>query len=181
MCNPREIVTDGSSEFVSKEIKSWYRTNGIRTELSAPYTPEENGKTERSWLTVVGMARCKIHDAGLSKEYWTYALNYAFHLKNLCLYSAISKTPYDEMYKRKTNVSFLKWLVPKSTHSLKSNSTRSSTVQLVKEFFSDSVTIAKPLLLALIKEIVYSGPSKQGVPSLTRKYTLQTKHGTKAK
>ena len=105
---PRVLVTDGASEFISKEIKSWYRTKGIRTELSAPYTPEENGKIERTWGTVVGMARCIIHDAGLSKEYWIYALNYAFHLKNMCLHSAINKTPYEVMYKVKPNVSFLK-------------------------------------------------------------------------
>ena len=45
---PRILVTDSASEFVSKEIKSWYRTKGVRTELSAPYTPEENGKIERT-------------------------------------------------------------------------------------------------------------------------------------
>ena len=76
---PRVLVTDDASEFVNKEIKSCYRTTGIRMEHSVPYTPEENGKKERTWGTVVGMARCMTHDAVLSKEYWNYALNYAFH------------------------------------------------------------------------------------------------------
>ena len=87
---PRVLVTDGASEFVSKDIRSWYRTKGIRTELSAAFTPEENGKIERTWGTVVGMARCMIHDAGSSTEYWTSALIYAFQLKNMCLQSAIN-------------------------------------------------------------------------------------------
>ena len=86
----RVIVTDGATDFVSKDIRSWYRTKRIRTELSAPHTPEEIGKVERTWGPVVGMARCMIHDAGLSMEYWTYALIYAFQLKNMCLHSAIN-------------------------------------------------------------------------------------------
>ena len=68
---PRVLVTDSASEFVSKEIKSWSRTKGRRTELSAPYTPEEKRKIEMTWGTVVGMAGCMIHDAGFSKENWT--------------------------------------------------------------------------------------------------------------
>ena len=76
--NPRMVVSDGAKEFTSSEFRSLCRKRGIRHETSAPYTPEENGKIERVWGTVVGMTRCMLDKARLGKRYWPYALNYAF-------------------------------------------------------------------------------------------------------
>lgn len=40
--------------------------NGIRRELTAPYTPEQNGVAERKNRTVVEMARSLLKAKGLS-------------------------------------------------------------------------------------------------------------------
>ena len=106
--NPRMVVSDGAKEFTSSEFRSFCRKRGIRHETSAPYTPEENGKIERVWGTVVGMTRCMLDNARLGKQYWPYALNYAFYVKNFCLHSAIGMTPYERMYGVKPNIEFLR-------------------------------------------------------------------------
>ena len=54
------------------------------------------------------MTRCLLDNAGMGKEYWTYAMNYAFYIKNYCFHSAIGETPYEKMYGSKPNVSFAK-------------------------------------------------------------------------
>ena len=106
--NPRMVVSDGAKEFTSSEFRSFCRKRGIRHETSAPYTPEENGTIERVWGTVVGMTRCMLDNARLGKQYWPYALNYAFYVKNFCLDSAIGMTPYGRMYGVKPNIEFLR-------------------------------------------------------------------------
>ena len=54
------------------------------------------------------MARCFLDNACLDKKYWTYALNMAFYIKNMLLYSAPEKTPLELMYNKKPNLSFVK-------------------------------------------------------------------------
>ena len=54
---------------------------GIRLELSAPYTPEENGKVKLNWRTITPMARCVIKQSGLDKTYWPYAINMSSDIK----------------------------------------------------------------------------------------------------
>ncbi len=105
---PQTLVSDGAKEFLSNEFKKFCRTYSIRQEVSAPYTPEENGKIERLWQTTVNMARCMIDRANMSKSFWTYSLHNAFYVKNFCLHKVLNKTPYQVMYNVKPNLSFVK-------------------------------------------------------------------------
>ena len=66
-------------------------SNGIK--FSAPYTPEENGKTELTWGTPGGMTPCMMATAWVSKKFCPFALSTAIYLKNLSIYSAHGKTP----------------------------------------------------------------------------------------
>ena len=79
---PRTFVSDGAREFSFTQFSRFCRKNKVRLENSAPYTPEENSKVERKWGTTTGMTRCLLDNAVFGKEYWTYAMNYAFYIKN---------------------------------------------------------------------------------------------------
>ena len=50
------------------------------------------------------------NNATLGKEYWPYALNYAFYVKNYCLHSAIGVTPHKRIYDGKPKIIFLQTL-----------------------------------------------------------------------
>ena len=64
------LVSDGAQEYKSWGFNEVCRKNGIRQEYSVPYDPEENGKIERVWGTVKGMARCMLDTVGLPKQVW---------------------------------------------------------------------------------------------------------------
>ena len=53
----KALRTDRGGEFVSNEFNSFCEKHEIRRELTAPYTPEQNGVAERKNHTVVEMAR----------------------------------------------------------------------------------------------------------------------------
>jgi transposase InsO family protein len=48
---------DGEREFDSSRFKQWLLNRGIRAEDSAPYTPEQNGLSEKSVDLVCTKAR----------------------------------------------------------------------------------------------------------------------------
>lgn len=105
---PRTLVTDGAMEYNSAAFNQFCREQSIRHEVSTPYMPEDNGKIERVWGTVVGMARCMVEQAHMPKSFWSYALLAAFYLKNRSLHSAHSSTPFEVMFGTKPNLSHLK-------------------------------------------------------------------------
>jgi hypothetical protein len=90
----RRMRSDGGGEFEG-EFRQVCRKAGIKQELSAPYSPQQNGVAERSWETIMGMARCLLNDAGLSKIYWAEAVKHAVYLLNRLPTSALNgNTPY---------------------------------------------------------------------------------------
>lgn len=105
---PRILASDCAKEFLSTAMATFCREQGIRFETSAPYTPEDNGKIERVWGTVMGMARCMMARARCPPGLWSFALRAAFHLKNRCLHSATGTTPYEAMFGKRPDLSTCK-------------------------------------------------------------------------
>lgn len=102
---PRTLVSDGAKEYVSHRFQGFCRERGVRHEVSAPYTPEDNGKSERIWSTIIGMTKCMLDRAGMDKSYWSYAMKAAFHVKNICIHSSHGKTPHEQFFSEKPDVS----------------------------------------------------------------------------
>ena len=95
---PQTIVTDGAKEFTSETFEEICREKGVRHEISSPYTPEENGKSERLWSTLMNTTRCLLSSANMPNTFWTYALNHAVFVKNRCIHSSIDCTPFELMF-----------------------------------------------------------------------------------
>lgn len=55
--NIEELLSDNGGEFDCKEVKSILAESGISQRLTAPYTPQQNGGSERENRTIVEMAR----------------------------------------------------------------------------------------------------------------------------
>ena len=71
----RVIFKDGGTEF--SLIKAYCDQHGIRTDLSAPYTPEQNGIAESANKVVLIKARSMLIDARMPAIYWLWAVEYA--------------------------------------------------------------------------------------------------------
>lgn len=71
---PQAIRSDRGAKFVNKELKSFYKEEGIWMELTAGYAPQQNGVAERRNRYLQEMAVCMLLDAGLEKRYWGEAI-----------------------------------------------------------------------------------------------------------
>jgi hypothetical protein len=82
----------------------------VQFEFTAPGTPEENGKVERTYATLWGRARAVLNTANLSAEMrsglWTECANYVSQIHNATVKSMKEKCPYEEFFGRKP--SFIK-------------------------------------------------------------------------
>ncbi len=92
----RALRTDRGGEFTSGDFTSYCVELGVRRELTAPYTPQQNGVVERRNQTVVGTARSMLKAKGLPGMFWGEAVNTAVYLLNRTMTKGTGgKTPYE--------------------------------------------------------------------------------------
>ncbi|XP_077228618.1 uncharacterized protein LOC143861606 [Tasmannia lanceolata] len=68
------LRTDRGGEFISKEFQDFCHESRIKRQLTASYTPEQNGVAERKNRTFVEAARSMLKDKGLPNDYWAEAV-----------------------------------------------------------------------------------------------------------
>ncbi|XP_037493577.1 uncharacterized protein LOC119370128 [Jatropha curcas] len=85
------------------------KENVIQRELTAPYTPEQNGIAERKNQTVVEMARSMLQARRLANQFWAEAVATFVYLLNLSSRKVVmNRTPYKAWHGRKPSVSHLR-------------------------------------------------------------------------
>ncbi|GKU89832.1 hypothetical protein SLEP1_g3918 [Rubroshorea leprosula] len=76
------LRTDRGGEFNSKEFADFCESNGIKRQLTAAYTPQQNGVCERRNRTIMNMVRSLMSKSDLPKEFWPEAINWSVHILN---------------------------------------------------------------------------------------------------
>ncbi|UYV73254.1 hypothetical protein LAZ67_10002363, partial [Cordylochernes scorpioides] len=105
----KRFRTDNGTEFLNKNFSDYLKSLGIVHELTAPYTPEQNGISERDNRTIVESDRCLLHGRKMPLELWAEAVNTAVYLLNRCTTKVLgNSTPYEIWYKRKPSILHLK-------------------------------------------------------------------------
>nr|GEX46411.1 hypothetical protein [Tanacetum cinerariifolium] len=110
-CNRKLKIlrTDRGGEFLSNEFSRFCDEYGIKRELTAPYTPEQNGIAERKNRTIMEMARSMLKTKNLEDEFWAEAVATAVYLINISHTKAVwNVTPYEAWYESKPSVSNLR-------------------------------------------------------------------------
>lgn len=98
--------SDNGGEFCSNAFETFLKDNGIVHQKSNPYTPQQNGVSERMNRTIVEKARCLLFDAHLEKHFWAEAANTAVYLRNRSVVAGLNKmTPFEMWHNRKPDVS----------------------------------------------------------------------------
>nr|GEZ39774.1 retrovirus-related Pol polyprotein from transposon TNT 1-94 [Tanacetum cinerariifolium] len=96
------LRTDRGGEFISKEFAALCDEECIKKELTAPYTPEQNGVVERKNRTVVEMARTMLKSKELPDNFWAEGVAAAVYLLNISLTKSVwNMTPYEAWYGNK--------------------------------------------------------------------------------
>ena len=107
--NLKTLRTDRGGEFTSGQFNQYCEKHGIHKELTAPYTPEQNGVAERKNRTIVEMARSMLKSKGLPYKFWAEAVTTAIYLINLSPAKVVlNKTPYEAWSGKKPSVEHLK-------------------------------------------------------------------------
>lgn len=106
----KTLLSDNGGEFVNAEVKNILNAHGITQRLTMPYTPEQNGCSERENRTLVEAARSIIHARGeMPKELWAELVNTAAYVLNRTGPSRVDdKVPYELWHSKKPRISHLK-------------------------------------------------------------------------
>lgn len=103
------IRCDNGGEYVSNDFSEYCKANGVTMEKTIPYTPQQNGVSERLNRTILDRARAMVHDAGVTKRLWGEAVQAAVYVINRSPTAALQKkTPYEMWYGHKPDVSKLR-------------------------------------------------------------------------
>ncbi|CAM8987141.1 unnamed protein product [Rhodiola kirilowii] len=74
------LRSDRGGKFTSNEFSNYCRAEEIRWQLTASYTPQQNGIVERKNCTIFEMARSMLKAKELPKPYWAIAVSCAVFL-----------------------------------------------------------------------------------------------------
>ena len=103
------IRVDRGTEFVNKDLQDWCHTKGMEIQLTAPYSPSQNGIAERMNRTLVELARAMLTASKLPEFLWEPAVANAAYIRNRAYTTSIrDKTPYQAWNGTKPNVSHLR-------------------------------------------------------------------------
>ena len=92
------LRTDRGGEYYDPR---YFQSTGIVHQVTAPYTPQQNGIAERKNRTLMDMVNSMMSYSGLSSGYWGEALLTACYILNRVPSKRSNKTPY-ELWKRRT-------------------------------------------------------------------------------
>jgi hypothetical protein len=107
--NVLSLHSDGGGEFVGGLLRQFCQGRGIKQSWSAPHTPQQNSIAERSWRTIMDMARAQVLGANLPKQMWAEAVNTAVYVINRVPSKALGgDTPYHSLFGKHAKMGHLK-------------------------------------------------------------------------
>lgn len=100
-CRIKTFRSDNGGEFCNVEFVELFDKSGIKHETTIPYTPQQNGVSERMNRTVIEKARCMLFDSQLPKKFWAEAVNAAVHVLNRSPTSVLNGQIPEEVWSNK--------------------------------------------------------------------------------
>ncbi|KAK8935338.1 hypothetical protein KSP39_PZI014000 [Platanthera zijinensis] len=105
----KAVRTDRGGEFTSNQFNKFCMESGIRRELTAPYSPQQNGIVKRRNRTILEVARSMILHSGSPKSFWGEAITTVVYILNRLPSKSLQKTtPYEVLHGQKPSMSHLK-------------------------------------------------------------------------
>ena len=106
----KRIRADNRNEFVNQRLRNWACQEGIKWEFSAPYTPQQNGVTERGNRIIMEGARSMLLGANLPNNLWSYAVKTKCYVLNRTGTTSTVDfmTPYERFWQKKPTIGHLR-------------------------------------------------------------------------
>ena len=103
------LRSDRGGEYTSNLFKDFCKEQGIIHQLTASYTPQQNGVAERKNRTILDMARSMVKGKHLPRTFWAEAVLCAVYLLNRCPTKSVRfKRPNEAWSGRKPIVGHLR-------------------------------------------------------------------------
>jgi transposase InsO family protein len=103
------LRSNNEGEYTSRQFEAYLVKEGIKHQLTVPYTPQQNGVSERRNRILMEMARCLLYEKKMPLKFWAEAVNTTSYLLNRMTTKVLGdKTPYEIWYGFKPNVDHLK-------------------------------------------------------------------------
>jgi len=84
------------AEYCNKDFEDFLKKCGIQRRLSAVYTPQQNGLSERKNRSLLDKGRCLLIESKLPDKFWAEAINTANYLSNRCPTRVLKyQTPFE--------------------------------------------------------------------------------------
>ncbi|GJX48062.1 retrotransposon protein, putative, ty1-copia subclass [Tanacetum coccineum] len=104
----KSLRSDRGGEYMSQEFLDHLKEHGIIAHRTPPYTPQNNGVSERRNRTLLDMVRSMMSQTTLPKSFWDYALETAARILNMVPTKKVDKTPYEVWHGQAPKLSYLK-------------------------------------------------------------------------
>lgn len=106
------LRTDRGGEFTSREFNEFCSAHGLQRQLTAAYSPQQNGVAERKNRTIMNLVRSMLSEKKVPKTFWPEAVNWAMHILNRSPTLAVKdKTPEEAWSGIKPSVQHFRVLV----------------------------------------------------------------------
>jgi transposase InsO family protein len=99
----KAMRTDQGTEFLGS-LERFCRERGVKRELSAAYTPQQNARAERLNRTLLERCRAMMLDGKIPKRTWPLVMDAAAHVKNLVKSGGMRETPFERFFGKKPDL-----------------------------------------------------------------------------
>jgi hypothetical protein len=104
----KNIRLDNAGENKALKARCLKEGLGINFEFTAPGTPQQNGRVERKFATLISYARAALNDVNLEgslwKKMWAEAASTVTTINNVLIKQKGVKSPYELFFGRKANI-----------------------------------------------------------------------------
>lgn len=107
-CSIHRLRDDNGGEYIAGRFQQFLKSEGILWELTVPYTPQQNGASERFGRTIWVKAKAMLRAANLPMEYWPEAVRYAVYLYERSVHRTIGITPFEAMNHSEPDLSHIR-------------------------------------------------------------------------
>lgn len=95
-CKLKKLKTDSGCEYTSREFSRFCNKEGIKHEVIAVYTPQQNVITYRRNRSILNMIRSVLKAKEMPKRFWDEAASTIIYILNRCpTKKIIEDTPYE--------------------------------------------------------------------------------------
>ena len=114
---PKTFRSDRGGEFLSADLQTFFKENGIEFQCTVPNTPQQNGISERKNRTLVEAIRTLLVSKNLPHYLWGEALHYANNTFNSIPKENKANSPKEEFFEKKIPFKFIEFGAPLIFHA----------------------------------------------------------------